>query len=75
MELLKLYMKPKCPLCDEVRQVLDECGAEWQEINIEDQPELWLRYRVEIPVVQSAKGSWFYRDRKTRPLEEWLQDH
>jgi len=73
METLKFFTKPDCPLCDKTREILDEAGADWEEINILENPELWSRYRNEIPVIQSSHGAWFYRNRNTTPLIQWLE--
>ncbi len=75
MEILKFYTKPDCPLCDEAREMLDESGADWKEINIFESPDLWSRYRAEIPVIESGRGLWFYRNRDAMPLVRWLQTH
>ncbi len=75
MEILKFFTKPDCPLCDETREILDEAGADWEETNILENPELWERYRNDIPVIQSMKGSWFYRNRDATPLTKWLETH
>ncbi len=73
MEVLKFYTKPDCPLCNEVRDVLDLAGMDWDEINILDHPDLFSRYRHDIPVIESSKGTWFYRERNTVPLAGWLE--
>ncbi len=70
--MLQLYTKPDCPLCDEIRDLLEGEGARWKEINIMEDLDLWTPYHNEIPVVRSNQGIWFYRDRKIIPLIQWL---
>jgi glutaredoxin len=59
--LLRLYSRPDCHLCDEMKSVLatvaPEFGALIEEINIESDPALEARYGQEIPVL-------FINDRK-----------
>jgi thiol-disulfide isomerase/thioredoxin len=53
--LIKFYIKPKCPLCDEVRTLLNQLRKEYplnvEELNILDDPSLYERYKYEIPVL------------------------
>ena len=72
MDVLNFYTKPDCPLCDKIRQEMEESEVYWQEINIQTDPELFARYRHEIPVLQKGKREWFYRDREKQSLREWL---
>ena len=50
-----LFSKPGCHLCEEVRAVLDELQSELgfalEEIDITRDPQIFARYRYEIPVV------------------------
>ena len=52
---LILYSKPGCHLCEEMKAEISQanCAAlyELQEINIESDPELFARYRNDIPVL------------------------
>ncbi len=73
MEVLSFYTKPNCHLCNQVREELDDIGVAWEEVNILEDTDLWLRYRYEIPIVRSIKGIWLYRDRVRVPLIKWLQ--
>jgi hypothetical protein len=57
MVTLRLYSKPGCHLCDEmktvVRRVLDgRTDVELSEIDISNQPLLLTRYEPEIPVLE-----------------------
>jgi glutaredoxin len=58
---LKLYTKPKCSLCDEVRillnQLIKEDPLDIEEVNILDDPGLYERYKYEIPVLLFPDGS------------------
>ena len=50
-----LVGKPGCHLCDEARpivvEVCAECGADFVEVSVLDDPELMDRYGEYIPVV------------------------
>jgi thiol-disulfide isomerase/thioredoxin len=52
---IKFYTKPKCSLCDEVRILLNRLRKEYplevEELNILDDPDLYQRYKYEIPVL------------------------
>lgn len=54
MKKITLIGKPGCHLCDDARaiiaQVADAEGAEWEEINMLESPELTERYAEQIPV-------------------------
>jgi glutaredoxin len=49
-----LYSRPGCHLCDDARTVIDavcaELGEEYDEISIDDDPELQQRFANEVPV-------------------------
>ena len=50
-----IYSKPGCHLCDEAKDSIRAAGCNDQialsEINIESDPELYLKYRYDIPVI------------------------
>jgi glutaredoxin len=52
---IKFYTKPKCSLCDEVRLFLNRLKKDFpmeiKEVNILDDPDLYERYKYEIPVL------------------------
>jgi glutaredoxin len=48
---LTLYGRPDCHLCDDARAVLDRVGAPYDEVNIEQDDDLFKRYLERIPVV------------------------
>ena len=52
---INFYTKPKCSLCDETRILLAQVGKEYpftvEEVNILDDPNLFERYKYEIPVL------------------------
>ena len=54
MVRVTLIGKPNCHLCDEARSVIAavcaESGETWQELSIEDDPELFDQYWERIPV-------------------------
>lgn len=65
-----LYTKPDCPLCDEVKHLLDslrdEVAFAVEEHNILDNPEEQRRFQHLIPVVDVAGGPLLY------PPHDWL---
>jgi len=52
---LTVYSKPGCHLCEELRAALEELQPEHRftldELDITTNPELFARYRYEIPVL------------------------
>ncbi len=50
-----IYSRPGCHLCDEAKQqiapLLKEFGARLTEINIDENPELRVRYEYDVPVI------------------------
>ena len=55
MTKVVIYSKPGCHLCDEAKAAIQAAGCEEQftleEVNIETDPDLFRRYRYEVPVV------------------------
>lgn len=54
MRRITLITKPGCHLCDDARAVVEkvaaETGAEVEEINMLEQPDLVAKYAEQIPV-------------------------
>lgn len=52
---VEIYSKPDCSLCDEAKKVLlalqQRVPFELVEVNVEEDPQLFQRYRYDIPVV------------------------
>jgi hypothetical protein len=52
--LITLIGKPDCHLCEDARAVIvrlaDELGFSWEELSINDDPELHRKYWEQIPV-------------------------
>lgn len=50
-----LYTKPGCHLCEEAKREMEAAGIPeeytFEEVNIEEDPESFERYRFEIPVI------------------------
>jgi glutaredoxin len=69
---MKLYTKPYCPLCDLVREGIEQVNLEFTEVNIEEDSRLLELYRNDIPVVEFHGKKWFYRQRDEMSLELWL---
>jgi glutaredoxin len=53
--LVEIYSKADCPLCDEAKDVIvsvrQRVPFELKVVDIEADPELFARYRYDIPVV------------------------
>ncbi|GAA0580236.1 glutaredoxin family protein [Kribbella sandramycini] len=54
MSRVTLYTKPGCHLCDDARAVVvavcAETGADWSEVDITQDGELYAEYGEQIPV-------------------------
>jgi len=50
-----VYSRPGCHLCDELKEVILSAGCNalftFEEINIDNDPTLYERYKYDIPVV------------------------
>ena len=50
-----IYTRPGCHLCEEMKEVMSGSGCAGlyalEELDIENDPELFARYRFEIPVL------------------------
>ncbi|MDQ0413385.1 glutaredoxin family protein [Mesobacillus stamsii] len=55
-KIVKLYSRPRCHLCENARQILEELQQNWnftiEEINIDDDSELVEKYGITIPVIK-----------------------
>jgi glutaredoxin len=52
--LVHLYTRPDCHLCELAEQVLEDCGARWESVDIESDLELIRKYGNHIPVLYRA---------------------
>jgi glutaredoxin len=63
-----LYSQPGCHLCEEMKLEIARANCaevfELEEVNIESDPELWTRYRFDIPVLL-IDGVEMFRHRLT----------
>jgi glutaredoxin len=52
---VRIYTKPRCSLCDEARQVLEEARTRvafvLEVVDIRDHADTWERYRHAVPVI------------------------
>ncbi|HLS02386.1 MAG TPA: glutaredoxin family protein [Beutenbergiaceae bacterium] len=60
---IDFYTRPGCTLCDQGRVIVQRvCGSRpWNEINIDDDPQLQERYGEYVPVVEvngERVGQW-----------------
>jgi glutaredoxin len=67
---IQLLGKPECHLCDEAKRVVQTVCARlalpWEQINIEDDADLFERYKHEIPVllIEGKKAFKFHIEEK-----------
>ena len=69
--LITLIGKPDCHLCEDARAVVarlaEELGFSWEELSIDDDPELHRKYWEQIPVTLiDGKQHDFWRVDETR---------
>jgi len=75
-----LYSKPGCCLCDEVKAQLRRLNKSihfnWREVNILEDPQAFVQFKEEIPVVfiNGKKAFKFHLDEKAflRRVEKLL---
>lgn len=48
---LILYTRPDCHLCGLAEEMLEDCGARWQSVDIEADLDLIRRFGNHIPVL------------------------
>ena len=78
MAHLLVYSKPGCHLCEEAVRALLHLQAQTpftlEEVNIEDDPELFAKYGEQIPVILFDGAFWseytVEEDRLRQKLEE-----
>ena len=71
MHKITLYSKPGCHLCGRAKEVIQRCRAKVEfaveEVDISQNPELFERYKNDIPVVLldgQEVARHFVRERK-----------
>ena len=66
---LRLYSRPGCHLCDQMRREVDELLAdrprEWEVVDVDEDPDLTRRYGETLPVL-FVNGRIFARVRLPR---------
>ena len=67
---IALLGKPECHLCEDAEIVVQKVCARlflsWEKINIEDHPDLYDRYKEEIPVLL-VDGRKLFKYRTNKP--------
>jgi glutaredoxin len=73
--LITIYSKPDCHLCDRAKEVIDRCRSKVEfvveVVDISQNPELFQRYRHDIPVILldgNEIARHFVRERKLLEL-------
>ncbi|QAS53763.1 thiol-disulfide isomerase [Halobacillus litoralis] len=68
-----LYTRNKCPLCEEVRNLITLFNVDVIEIDIETDPVLLENYMFEVPVLKIDNYELDYRSIDYFELEKRLQ--
>jgi glutaredoxin len=75
MHRITIYSKPDCHLCDVAKDVIDHCRQQvdfvLEVVDISQDPELFERYRSDIPVILldgEEIARHFVRERKLLEL-------
>lgn len=76
MPVVTVYSKNECPLCEEAEAVLHEVqaelGFELRRIDIYSDPELYERYKHDIPVIAvDGVAVWRHRVSAEQVRMEW----
>lgn len=72
MSKVTLYTRNKCPLCDEVRNLISLFNVKVIEVDIETDPALLEKYMFEVPVLQIGEEELDYRSIDYLELEKRL---
>jgi glutaredoxin-like protein DUF836 len=76
---IQLLGKPGCHLCEDAKMVVQTVCAglalPWEQINIEDNADLYERYKHEIPVLLLDGKKAFKYHIKEKPLRTTLLRH
>ena len=55
-----VYPKPRCVQCDATKRALNKAGVEFEEINLQDHPELVEMFKqqglAQAPIVETKEG-------------------
>lgn len=75
MATVTFYSKPNCPLCDKALEQIElarrQIPFDFVEVNILSDPEIYQRYKHDIPVVQiNGVEAFRYRLTQTELLEK-----
>ena len=73
-----VYYREGCHLCEQVvaslSQLQQELGYEIKQIDVDDDPELYKKYNVDVPVVSYQDEVIFYHFFDETALREALQN-
>lgn len=73
-----VYYREGCHLCDQVvvslSQLQQELGYEIKQIDVDDDPELYKKYNVDVPVVSYQDEVIFYHFFDETALRQALQN-
>ena len=58
-----LYTRPRCSLCEKMKQELLRRGYRLHEMNIDEDPQLKQRYGADIPVAVLPDGTLLAKHR------------
>ena len=49
---LLLYTRSDCHLCEQAARALERAGIGWSPVDIDEDPELALKYGLHVPVIK-----------------------
>jgi glutaredoxin len=58
-----LYGRRQCHLCEEMAQALRSLGVDFEEIDVDSDPDLRLRYGRDVPVLTDLSNNLICRHR------------
>jgi glutaredoxin len=58
-----LYGRSQCHLCEEMAQALRSLGVDFEEIDVDSDPQLRMRYGRDVPVLTDLSNNLICRHR------------
>jgi len=68
-----LFSRPKCPLCDKARTVLQEASIPFDEIDVTGDSELEAEFGMFVPVVEVDGATIFHAGMDESELPELIK--
>ena len=71
--MIVLFSRPKCPLCDKARTVLQEASISFDEIDVTGDSELEAEFGMFVPVVEVDGATIFHAGMDESELPELIK--